>query len=133
MRQNVSSGAPWEAIVGYSRAVRVGQTVAVAGTVATGPEGSPVGESSYEQSRVIFRKIETALAQCGAALSDVVRTRAFVVGREHTEGFLKAHGEAFSGIRPAATLVLVSGLIEPGFFVEIEADAVVAPASGGGT
>ena len=123
MRQNVSSGAPWEASVGYSRAVRVGPCIAVAGTVASDERGEALGSDSYEQSRHIFQKIRRALEECGASLSDVVRTRAFVTGPEHAAGFQKAHGEAFASIRPAATLVVVRGLIEDKFVVEIEADA----------
>jgi enamine deaminase RidA (YjgF/YER057c/UK114 family) len=125
VRQNVSSGSPWEKSVGYSRAVRVGHCIAVAGTVAAGEKGEAIGSGAYEQSKHIFEKIRRALEECGAGLSDVVRTRAFVTAPEHAAGFQRAHREVFSSIRPAATLVVVSALIDGRFVVEIEADAVL--------
>lgn len=124
-RQNISSGVPWEKAFGYSRAVRVNNLVVVAGTVASDKDGRPQGKDSYEQCRYILEKIERALREAGAELEDVVRTRAYVVGAEHIPGFQKAHGEIFSDIRPAATMVVVKELISPEFFVEIEVDAVV--------
>jgi enamine deaminase RidA (YjgF/YER057c/UK114 family) len=125
MRQNVSSGAPWEKDVGYSRAVRLGGVVAVSGTVAVDADGRAVGGNSYEQAKYALEKIRRALAECGASLADVVRTRSFAAGAEHVAGLLKAHGEFFSSIRPAATVVIVAGLIDPRFFVEIEVDALL--------
>lgn len=124
-RQNISSGAPWEKAVGYSRAVRVNNLVMVAGTVASDEDGRPQGKDSYDQCRYIFEKIERALREAGAELEDVVRTRAFLTGAEHIPGFQKAHGEIFADILPAATAVIVKGLIAPEFFVEIEVDAVI--------
>ena len=124
-RQNISSGAPWERVVGYSRAVRVNNLVMVAGTVASDSEGRPRGKDSYDQCRYIFEKIERALREAGAEFKDVVRTRAFLTEAKHLAGFQKAHGEIFADIRPAATAVIVRELIGPEFFVEIEVDAVV--------
>ncbi len=125
MRRNVSSGTPWESRVGYSRAVRVGPIVTVAGTVAADERGRPVGRDAYAQTRFALEKIARALSECGASLSDVVRTRVFVTSRRHFAGAQKAHGEVFSGIRPAATMIVAAGLIDPRFCVEVEADAVL--------
>jgi len=124
-RQNVSSGAPWEKTVGYSRAVRINNMVLVSGTVASDAEGRPQGQDSYDQCRFIFEKIARALREAGAEFEDVVRTRAFLIDAKHLAGFQKAHGEIFAKIRPAATAVVVKELIAPEFFVEIEADAIV--------
>jgi len=124
-RQNISSGAPWEKSVGYSRAVRVNNLVFVAGTVASDQEGRVQGKDSYDQCRYVFEKIEKALREAGAEFKNVVRTRAFLTDAKHISGFQKAHGEVFSEIRPAATAVIVKELIGPEFFVEIEVDAVV--------
>ncbi len=124
-RMNISSGTPWESIVGYSRAVRVGPFVHVAGTTAVNGDGDLVGaDDPYAQTVFILNKIEQALQNAGAALTDVVRTRIYVTDVTDWDEVARAHGELFGQIRPAATLVEVNSLLEPEMLVEIEADAI---------
>ena len=124
-RQRISGGGPLEQIAGYSRAVRVGNWVAVSGSTSLGPDGVAHPGDCYGQAIHILGVIEKALKEAGAQLSDVVRTRTFITDIANLDEFLRAHGEMFAEIRPAATLVEVSGLVHPDLLIEIEVDAII--------
>lgn len=125
-RINYASGATWEDIIGYSRAVKIGNVVEVTGTVAVDENNRLVGgDNPYEQAKYVLHKIEKVLEKAGASLKDVVRTRIYVTDISKWEVFGKAHGEAFKNIKPCTTMVQVSALISPEYLIEIEATAVI--------
>ncbi|WP_315818987.1 RidA family protein [Paraflavitalea speifideaquila] len=126
-RINISSGAKWEDIVGYSRAVKIGNTIEVTGTVAVDENNQLVGKGdAYKQAHFVIGKIEKVLQQAGASLKDVVRTRMFVTDISRWEEYGKAHGEYFSTIKPCTSMIEIKGLIEPEYLIEIEATAILA-------
>ncbi|MDE2260278.1 MAG: RidA family protein [Betaproteobacteria bacterium] len=126
-RENISSGSPWEPIIGYSRAVKVGNHVAISGTTGTGTDGKLVGHGDPEAQTIqALKNLETALIRAGASLKHVVRTRMFVTQIDQWEKIARAHGQVFGEIRPTTTLVEVKRLIDPDMLIEIEADAIIS-------
>jgi len=126
-RINYSSGAKWEEIVGYSRAVQVGDLLEITGTVAAGEDGKVVGQNNaYEQTKFIIQKIQAVVQKAGFRLEDIIRTRLFVTDIARWEEYGRAHGEFFAAIRPCTTMIEVKALIEPEYLIEIEASAIVS-------
>jgi enamine deaminase RidA (YjgF/YER057c/UK114 family) len=127
-RTNYSSGSKWEDIIGYSRAVKVGNTIEVTGTVASGDNGSVVGkDDAYAQTKYIYQKIEAVLKRAGATMKDVVRVRMFVTDISRWQEYGRAHSEFFKDIKPCNTMIEVKALIEPDYLIEIEATAIIIP------